>query len=62
MEEKNAEAAFHGNKNTENVNRTHDLPSPIMLSGTTVQTGEGWFLVVVVGVNSCVGKIREKLA
>jgi magnesium-transporting ATPase (P-type) len=27
-----------------------------------VATGEGWFLVIVVGKNSCVGKIREKLS
>jgi magnesium-transporting ATPase (P-type) len=32
-----------------------------MLSGTQVVTGEGWFVVVVVGKNSCVGKIMGKL-
>jgi magnesium-transporting ATPase (P-type) len=39
----------------------HDIPSPIMLSGTQVSTGEGWFICVVVGKNSCVGKIMDKL-
>ena len=39
----------------------HALPSPLLLSGTQIKTGEGWFLIVVVGKNSCVGKIREKL-
>jgi len=27
----------------------HDVPSPILLSGTQIQTGEGWFMVIVVG-------------
>ena len=31
---------------------SHSLPSPILLSGTQIQTGEGWFLVIVVGKNS----------
>ena len=39
----------------------HELPSPIMLSGTQIQTGEGWFLIIVVGKNSWVGKIMDKL-
>lgn len=30
----------------------HELPSPILLSGTQIQTGEGWFLIIVVGKNS----------
>jgi magnesium-transporting ATPase (P-type) len=42
--------------------RSHrDLPSPILLSGTQITTGEGWFLVLVVGRSSCAGKIRAKL-
>ena len=40
---------------------SHDLPSPVLLSGTQIQTGEGWFLITVVGKNSCVGKIKAKL-
>jgi magnesium-transporting ATPase (P-type) len=32
-----------------------------MLSGTQVCTGEGWFVVIVVGKYSCVGKILGKL-
>ena len=27
----------------------HDVPSPILLSGTQIQTGEGYFICVVVG-------------
>jgi magnesium-transporting ATPase (P-type) len=37
----------------------HDIPSPIILSGTKVLTGEGKMLVLVVGELSCLGKIRE---
>jgi P-type Ca2+ transporter type 2B len=40
---------------------SHELPSPVLLSGTQIQTGEGWFMVVVVGKQSCVGKIMSKL-
>ncbi len=32
-----------------------------MLSGTTVATGEGWFMCIMVGKQSCVGKIMDKL-
>ena len=35
----------------------HDVPSPILLSGTQIQTGEGWFLCVVVGDMTCEGQI-----
>jgi hypothetical protein len=30
----------------------HELPSPFLISGTQIQTGEGWFLIIVVGRNS----------
>lgn len=41
-----------------NKSRTpHDVPSPVMLSGTQVQTGQGWFVVVVVGEMTCEGQI-----
>jgi magnesium-transporting ATPase (P-type) len=57
QEEKDAEYEYlkSSNKNP------HDLPSPILLSGTQIATGEGWFLVVMVGKHSCVGKILGKL-
>lgn len=47
-----------GEKNTSGK---HDVPSPIMLSGTKVLTGEGKMLVLVVGELSCIGKIRALL-
>lgn len=39
----------------------HDIPSPIMLSGTKVLSGEGKMVVLVVGDSSCVGKIAALL-
>ena len=55
--EKNEELAYQKDPKK----GAHDLPSPVMLSGTTVATGEGWFLCIMVGKNSCVGKILDKL-
>lgn len=49
LEEKLEEEKDHG-KTGDRSN--HDLPSPILLSGTQIQTGEGWFMVIVVGKNS----------
>ena len=56
-EEKDEEHALDKKPNK----RPKDLPSPILLSGTQIQTGEGWFLVIVVGRNSCLGKILATL-
>lgn len=39
----------------------HDVTSPILLSGTQIATGEGWFMALVVGKYSCDGKIKAKL-
>lgn len=39
----------------------HDVTSPVLLSGTQIATGEGWFICLVVGKNSCDGKIKSKL-
>jgi hypothetical protein len=33
----------------------HDVPSPILLSGTQIQVGEGWFMCIVVGEMTCEG-------
>ena len=40
---------------------SHRLPSPVMLSGTEVRTGEGVFMVIAVGSRSCLGKLIDKL-
>ena len=37
----------------------HDIPSPIILSGTKVLNGNGSMLVINVGKNSAIGKIKE---
>ena len=47
-----------GSKNTSNA---HTLPSPILLSGTKIMAGEGYFIIIVVGDDSCVGKIESLL-
>lgn len=39
----------------------HDVPSPVMLSGTMVQSGEGWFVVIVVGEMTCEGQIMSSV-
>jgi magnesium-transporting ATPase (P-type) len=42
--------------------RENRIPSPILLSGTKIMSGEGFFVCIVVGVDSCSGKIRCALA
>jgi len=37
------------------------LPSPIMMSGTSIAQGEGLMMAIMVGEESCLGKIIEKL-
>jgi magnesium-transporting ATPase (P-type) len=59
LEEKLEEEKF--SESAVKYRTNHDLPSPVILSGTQIQTGEGFFLVVVVGKHSCVGKIMATL-
>jgi magnesium-transporting ATPase (P-type) len=33
----------------------HSVPSPLLLSGTNIQKGMGWFICVVVGDMTCEG-------
>lgn len=47
--------------NKKNEANCHSVPSPLMLSGTSVLTGEGKMVIVVVGDLSCLGKIRSIL-
>lgn len=35
--------------------RKHELPSPILQSGTSIAQGEGTFLTLMVGEDSCLG-------
>jgi magnesium-transporting ATPase (P-type) len=56
---KQEEIITNGEKN---VSGKHDVPSPIIMSGTRMLTGEGRMVVLVVGEQSCLGKIQALLA
>ena len=43
------------------MTRTHELPSPLLLSGTNIAGGEGKFMCLMVGDDSCLGQIIAKL-
>lgn len=43
------------------MEKTHALPSPLILSGTNVAGGEGKFMCLMVGGESCLGQIIAKL-
>lgn len=55
-EEKEAEMGISKEKAN-----AHACPSPMMLSGTQVTTGEGWFVATVVGDHSAIGQIMKNL-
>lgn len=39
----------------------HEIPSPIILSGSQVKSGGGRYLIITVGEESCVGKVHAQL-
>jgi magnesium-transporting ATPase (P-type) len=39
----------------------HSVPSPLLLSGTFIQKGQGWFICIVVGDMTCEGQIMAAL-
>lgn len=41
--------------------RKHELPSPILQSGTSIAQGEGTFLCLMVGEDSCLGMIMAQM-
>ena len=43
------------------ISRKHDIPSPLLMSGTSVSQGEGKMLAIMVGDESCLGEIIKKL-
>ena len=43
------------------LNDKNQIPSPILMSGTKVMSGEGKVLITVVGEYSCLGKLRKLL-
>jgi len=46
---------YEGNMSEKDVKDHNSVPSPILLSGTQIQTGQGWFVCAVVGKNTCEG-------
>lgn len=40
---------------------THDVPSPLVLSGSRILSGEGKMVVIAVGAFSALGKIQALL-
>lgn len=40
---------------------SHDVPSCVILSGTQVQTGQGKFVTIVVGEQTCEGQIMASV-
>jgi len=55
-EEKNAELTkVVVDNDTAKLSRAHELPSPIILSGTSIAGGEGKMVCLMVGEDSCMG-------
>jgi magnesium-transporting ATPase (P-type) len=46
---------------TETAGRRTQLPSPILMSGTSVSQGDGYMIAICVGDDSALGKIIAKL-
>ena len=44
-----------------NLADRHEIPTPVLMSGTKVLSGEGKMVVIVVGKESCIGRVREKI-
>lgn len=59
LEEKQLEDVV--SKGTAEKKGAHDLPSPLLLSGTAIQAGEGRFLSIVCGDASAIGQIKKTL-
>ena len=61
-EERQQEAARMA-RETQKVHgvRKHELPSPILQSGTNIAQGEGTFLCLMVGDDSCIGQIMSQM-
>lgn len=51
----------HEGKHTQSEADKHEIPSPLLLSGTNVQGGEGKFVSIMVGDMSAIGQIIKEL-
>lgn len=58
-DEKNAEG--HKMDDGAKMSRSHEIPSPLLLSGTSCAGGEARILCLMVGAESCLGQIIAKL-
>ncbi len=58
MEEKKQE---NKGKEVDKMSAAHELPSPLVLSGTSIAGGEGRMVALMVGEESCLGQIIKKL-
>lgn len=58
MEEKRVE---NKGKEIDKLSASHELPSPLVLSGTSIAGGEGRMVALMVGEESCLGQIIKKL-
>ncbi len=58
-DEKNAENP-KGDENNK-MSRSHEISSPLILSGTSIAGGEGKMICLMVGADSCIGQIIAKL-
>jgi magnesium-transporting ATPase (P-type) len=58
MEEKKQE---NKGKEIDKMSAAHELPSPLVLSGTSIAGGEGRMVTLMVGEESCLGQIIKKL-
>ena len=44
-----------------NTATSHDVPSPVLLSGTNFKNGNGQMMIIAVGPRSAIGKIRATI-
>lgn len=42
-----------------NIVGHNEVPSPVLLSGTNIKNGKGKMMIIAVGTNSAIGKIRR---
>ena len=60
-EEDEMEQRATGKKAAHGAHSAHELPSPIIMSGTSISEGEGKMVAIVVGDSSAIGIIRKTL-
>lgn len=56
---KRNEVRMAEHSSVEQAHRIHEVPSPILVSGTAIKQGTGMMVIVSVGENSAIGRIRK---